>query len=102
MEEITIKYYQIPLYKLQELHGKYCFSENVLNEIPEVNFNVMHYYKSSTHSLNRSISDTSQDFFIPSDWIHRELKHYFEITNAINYPEAILRFRKNILADHNI
>ncbi len=97
MEEITIKYYQITLKKIIEMYHMDKIPECVLHHIPEINFDTAYYYTSPSYRIVRSISNLTNDFHIPTDIFNRELKTYLMISNANLFPEAILRFRTNIL-----
>lgn len=101
MEKVIVEYYQIPLYQLQKLTKNKIMLNDFLTLIPEVNYDVM--YMGSLINTTRLISCVNEDFyFVKSDFNKFELKYHLSIANAENYPNAIVRFKENILEKFNI
>ncbi len=101
MEKVTVEYYQIPLYQLQKLVKNKIMSNDFLTLIPEVNYNVM--YMNSFISSSTYICNVNEDFyFVKSNFNKFELKYHLSIVNAEKYPDAIIRFKQNILEKFNI
>ncbi len=101
MEKVTVEYYLIPLYQLQELVQNKILSNDFFSLIPEVNYDVM--YMNSYITSSTLISCVNEDFyFVKSNFNKFELKYHLGITNAKKYPYAMVRFRENILEKYNI
>ncbi len=102
MEEIVVTYYQIPLYQIQEIFKQNKLSASTMHLVPEVNFHTDYYFNSSTYGIHRVINNVYDNFSIITDWRLSNLEQILQITNAKNYPNALLRFTKNILTDSTI
>ncbi len=101
MEEIIEKWYEISLIDMIKIINDNKVSRDCLKHIPLTNFTIDYIY-SSKNGITPVVSSVTEIFSIKGEkCAENNLEYYVKVFNAHNYPNAKLRFRFNMLKEHN-